>query len=141
MVRADLVVLGAAPIGDEPDDASDAIRPRVQRSCLKANAELRRQHSQARFFDDVPYAGKRLLFHQVTNQHFCLYRNVFSAATCRSSGHLAAGLGTTTAPLGAALAVIHLMRAALPRTPASDVLTQFACLFDVRAVAGDHIGA
>src|SRR5665811_1133152 len=58
-----------------------------------------------------------------------------------SSGHLAAHLGATTARLGAALAVIHIMLAALFRTPVADVRAQLAYLLGERTVAGDRVGA
>lgn len=69
------------------------------------------------------------------------HRRAVVAADGRSSGHLAASLGASTARLGAALAVIHVMRAALFRAPSADVRAQLARLLGERAVAGDRIGA
>jgi len=57
------------------------------------------------------------------------------------AGHLAASLGATTARLGAALTVIHVMRVALFRTPVADVRAQFAHLPGEWTVACDRIDA
>jgi hypothetical protein len=58
-----------------------------------------------------------------------------------SSGHLPARLGATTARFGTTLAVIHIMLAALFRTPVADVRAQLANLLDERTIAGDRVGA
>jgi len=50
----DLVLLAAANIGDEPDQAGVAFRPCLQRPGPQAARELRRQHRDADFSDDVP---------------------------------------------------------------------------------------
>jgi len=60
-----------------------------------------------------------------------------SGGFCKSSGHLAACLGATTARFGTTLAVIHIMLAALFRTPVADVRAQLANLFGKQTVAGD----
>jgi len=57
----------------------------------------------------------------------------------RLAGHIAASFGATTARFGAVLTVIHVMRAALCRTPVADVRTQFTNLPGERTVAGDRI--
>ena len=59
----------------------------------------------------------------------------------QSTSHLAASLGATTARLGTALAMIHVMRVALFRTPITNVRAQLADLLGERTVAGDRIGA
>ena len=59
----------------------------------------------------------------------------------RLAGHVAASRDATTARLGAALTVIHVMRIALFRTPVADVRAQFADLLGERTVAGDRIVA
>lgn len=59
----------------------------------------------------------------------------------RSSGHFSACLSATTARLGAALTVIHILLATLFRTPVTDICAQLANLFGKRAVAGNRIGA
>ena len=59
----------------------------------------------------------------------------------QSTSHLAASLGATTARLGTALAMIHVMRVALFRAPVADVRAQLADLLGERTVAGDRIGA
>jgi|ERR1019366_1010542 hypothetical protein len=58
-----------------------------------------------------------------------------------SSGHLAACLGATTARFGTTLRVIHIMLAALFRTPIADVRAKLAYLLGERTVAGDRVGA
>jgi len=59
----------------------------------------------------------------------------------RSSGHLAACLGATTARFGTTLAVIHIMLATLFRTPVANIRAQLANLLGERTVAGDRVGA
>lgn len=58
-----------------------------------------------------------------------------------SSCHLAASLGATTARLGTALAVIHVMCAALFRAPVANVRAQLADLLGERTMAGDRVCA
>jgi hypothetical protein len=99
-------------------------------------------HADARFLDDVPDAGQgRPLCHAMGGHRRSPHRRAVIAADGRSSGHLAANLGASTARLGATLAVIHVMRAALFRAPSADVRAQLARLLGERAVAGDRIGA
>jgi hypothetical protein len=51
----DLVLLAAADVGDEPDQARVTFRPRIQRTCSQA-ARKPRQYRDADLFDDVPDA-------------------------------------------------------------------------------------
>ena len=55
--------------------------------------------------------------------------------------HLAASRCATTASLGAAFAVIHVMRVALLGTPVADVSAQLAGLLGERTVASHCVGA
>ena len=57
-----------------------------------------------------------------------------------STGHLAASLCATTARLGAALTVIHVMCVALFRAPVANIRAQLAGLLGEWTVAGDCIG-
>jgi len=59
----------------------------------------------------------------------------------QSSSHLAASLDATTARLGTALTMIHIVRVALFRTPIANVRAQFADLLGERTITGDCIGA
>jgi hypothetical protein len=78
----------------------------------------------------VPCKGRRTILHCARSDSFF-----------RSSGHLAARIGATTARFGAALTVIHVMLAALFRTPVAYVRAQLAYLLGERTVAGDRVGA
>ena len=69
MDRVDLVVLGAAHIGHDPDDAGVAVGPGFQRPRAQAIAKSRRQHADARFLDDIPDAGDVVLLRHVTGPY------------------------------------------------------------------------
>jgi Domain of unknown function (DUF892) len=56
MLGLDLMLLRAALISHEPDDAGIAVGARFQRTRPQAARELRGQHADADLFDDVPDA-------------------------------------------------------------------------------------
>ena len=59
----------------------------------------------------------------------------------RLAGHLAASLDATTTSLGAALAVIHVVRTTLFGAPIADIRAQLADLLGEWTVAGDSVRA
>jgi hypothetical protein len=52
--RGDFLVLPAAQVGEKPDDAGVAVRPRLDRPRPQAGGKLRRQHGDADLLDDIP---------------------------------------------------------------------------------------
>jgi hypothetical protein len=56
MLGLDLVLLGAPPIGDEPDHAGGTVRPRLHGPRAQAGFAPRCQHAHANALDDVPNA-------------------------------------------------------------------------------------
>ena len=58
----DLVLLGAAQIGDEPDQTGVAVGPRLERPRPQAAGGVRREHAHAHLRDDVPDAGEMIFF-------------------------------------------------------------------------------
>src|SRR5262245_22839417 len=57
----DLVLLGAAQVSDEPDQAGLALGPRLQRTRAQAPGKARGQHAGADLVDDVPDPADVLL--------------------------------------------------------------------------------
>src|SRR5579859_6270589 len=55
------MLLAAAPVGDEPDQAGGAVWPRLQRPRPQAVRRQRGQHADAGALDDVPDAGEMIL--------------------------------------------------------------------------------
>jgi hypothetical protein len=63
----DFIVLGAAPVDQEPDQAGVTVRSGFQRAGAHAIVKTRRHHADTDLSDDVPYAtGIR------RNRHVCL---------------------------------------------------------------------
>ena len=78
MDRVDLVVLGAADIGHEPDDAGVAVDPRFQRPRAQTAGKSCRQHADARLLDNIPDAGDVVLIRHVTDTLMLPHRSSLS---------------------------------------------------------------